>query len=256
MKNIINPERRDDFIKQVFSNIGELYNINSKLLKKLLSRQKEALIVDKVGDIFVNITHEAYPYVEYGAQQVYAKSILDDEKQNNPEFAKFLKETEKLPEFRKLPIESFLARPTTRLGRYPLLLKPVMEKASENHPDRILVPQALADFKLLLSNINIEAGKAENIVHLHKLQKQIVSMEEEAEGLDLDKEGRQIIRDGKLIMKRGNDAEMNVFLFDHMFVVTKKKENSFKVARRVRTMNVRSRTVLLNYSLYFISLFH
>ena len=108
-----------------------------------------------------------------------------------------------------------------------------MEKAAENHPDRILIPQALADFKVLLSNINVEAGKAENIVRLHKLQKQIVSMDDDNEGLYLDKEGRQIIRDGKLIMKRGNDTEMNVFLFDHLFVVAKKKENIFKVARKV-----------------------
>ena len=127
-RNIIPGERRERFIKQVFSNINELCIINTKLLKKLISRQKENDIVDKIGDIFVNMTHEFFPYVEYGAQQVYAKNILDDEKQGNPEFCKFLKETEKIPEFRKLPIESFLARATTRLGRYPLLLKPVMEK--------------------------------------------------------------------------------------------------------------------------------
>lgn len=178
MKNIISPERREDFIKQMFSNIKELHAINNKLLKKLLSRQKEAQVVDKVGDIFVNITSECYPYVEYGAQQVYAKNLLDEEKQNNPEFVKFLKEVEKLPEFRKLPLESFLARPTTRLGRYPLLLKPVMDKAVDNHPDKVLIPQALADFKTLLSSINVEAGKAENIVKLQKLHTQIVGSEE------------------------------------------------------------------------------
>jgi hypothetical protein len=179
--DIIPYSRRDQFIKDVFSNISELYNINSKLLKKLIARQKEAYVVDKVGDIFANITHEAYPYIEYGAQQVFAKNILDEERITNPELAKFLKDTEKLPEFRKLPIESFLARPTTRMGRYPLLLKPVMEKAADNHPDRTFIPQALADFKTILSSINAEAGKAENIVRLGKLQKQIIGLEEESE---------------------------------------------------------------------------
>ncbi|KAJ3362024.1 guanine nucleotide exchange factor 10-like protein [Kappamyces sp. JEL0680] len=235
VRGIINPpERRLEFIKQVFSNIAELYNINSKLLKKLVTRQKEAYVVDKIGDIFVNSLHEAYPYVEYGAQQVFAKAILDDERQMNPEFAKFLKETEKLPDFRKLPIESFLARPTTRLGRYPLLLKPVMEKALDNHPDRTLIPQALADLKSLLSNINIEAGKAENTVKLGKLQKQIIGTDEDTDVLRLAEEGRQVIRDGKLIMKRASlsDVELTVFLFDHCFLVTKKKENSYKISRK------------------------
>lgn len=104
VRNIIPIEKREEFIKQVFSNIAELLAINSKLLKKLNARQKESPVVDKVGDIFANITHEVYPYVDYGAQQVYAKSILDEERQTNPEFAKFLKETEKITDFRKLPI--------------------------------------------------------------------------------------------------------------------------------------------------------
>lgn len=72
-----------------------------------------------------------------------------------------------------------MARPTTRLGRYPLLLKPVMEKSTENHPDRTSIPQALADLKAVLLNINLEAGKAENIVRLGKLQKQIIGLDEE-----------------------------------------------------------------------------
>jgi len=127
-RNIIPLEKREAFIKEVFSNISELRAINSKLLEKLVARQKESDIVEKIGDIFVNITHEFFPYVEYGAQQVFAKNILDEEKQTNPEFLKFLIETEKIAEFRKLPLESFLARAITRLGRYPLLLKPAMEK--------------------------------------------------------------------------------------------------------------------------------
>jgi hypothetical protein len=191
--------------------------------------------VDKVGDIFVNSLHEAYPYVEYGSQQVYAKFVLDEERSSNPDLARFLKETEKLPEFRKLPIESFLARPTTRLGRYPLLLKPVMEKATDNHPDRTLIPQALSDLKALLSSINAEAGKAENVVRLGKLQRQIIGLEEEEDVLRLGEEGRQILRDGKLLMKRGtslSDVEMTAFLFDHCFLVSKKKDNFYKVREK------------------------
>ncbi|KAJ3256696.1 RHO1 GDP-GTP exchange protein 2 [Boothiomyces macroporosus] len=90
-------------------------------------------------------------------------------------------ECEKYPEFRKLPIESFLARPTTRLGRYPLLLKPVLEKAAENNPDKTLIPQALAAFKTVLTTINIEAGKAENLLRLGRLQKQIFGLEPDQE---------------------------------------------------------------------------
>lgn len=40
------------------------------------------------------------------------------------------------------------------------------------------------------------------------------------------------MRDGKLVMRKNGDTEMHVFLFDHAFLIAKKKENSFKIARR------------------------
>ncbi|KAI8897330.1 hypothetical protein BC833DRAFT_621321 [Globomyces pollinis-pini] len=229
--DIIDIEKREEFVNQVFSNIVEIYTLNSKLLKKLLSRQKEELVVDRIGDIFVNISNEIYPYVEYGGQQAFAKSVLDEERLTNTELVRFLKECEKIPVFRKLPIESFLARPTTRLGRYPLLLKPVMEKAAENHPDRILIPQALTGFKAVLTNINIEAGKAENILKLGRLNKQIFGPTDQTACLNLLEEGRQIIRDGKLMMRKNNETEVMVFLFDHLLLVTKQKDNGYKIIR-------------------------
>ena len=83
------------------------------------------------------------------------------------------KESERNKDCRKLPIESFLARPTTRMGRYPLFLKSSVEKLPEKHPDRITVPQALATIRDILTKINLEAGKAENALKLSRLQAQI-----------------------------------------------------------------------------------
>lgn len=60
------------------------------------------------------------------------------------------------------------------MGRYPLFLKSVFEKLPENHPDKKAIPQALATLKDILSKINAEAGKAENVLKLSRLQKQIV----------------------------------------------------------------------------------
>jgi Pleckstrin homology domain len=50
--------------------------------------------------------------------------------------------------------------------------------------------------------------------------------------LKLNDEERQILRDGKLILRKNYDAEMQVFLFDHLFLVAKKKEASLKVVKR------------------------
>jgi hypothetical protein len=89
--DIIEPVRRESFLSSVFLNMRELYNVNSKLFRKLIARQNENYVVYSIGDIFINIVDEFYPYVEYGSQQILAKSLLDEEKANNPEFVKFLK---------------------------------------------------------------------------------------------------------------------------------------------------------------------
>lgn len=89
--DIIEPVRRESFLSSVFLNMRELYNVNSKLFRKLIARQNENYVVYSIGDIFVNIVDEFYPYVEYGSQQIMAKFLLDEEKANNPEFVKFLK---------------------------------------------------------------------------------------------------------------------------------------------------------------------
>ena len=89
--DIIEESRKTSFISSVFLNLGELYSINSKLKRKLIARQRENPVVETVGDIFASIVDEFYPYVEYGAGQIFAKYVLDEEKANNPEFAKFLK---------------------------------------------------------------------------------------------------------------------------------------------------------------------
>ncbi|KNC95938.1 uncharacterized protein SPPG_08691 [Spizellomyces punctatus DAOM BR117] len=232
--DIIDPSRRDGFINDVFLNLRQLHTINSKLLRKLVARQQENKIVDKIGDIFMSVVDTFEAYVDYGARQVYAKSALDHERAMNPEFAKFLQDCERKPECRKLPIQSFLARPTTRVGRYPLLLRSALDKSPENHPDRALLPQAISVIKDVLSKINREAGRAENLLKLHQLQNQLIFNPGEPLDLGLSNEGRTIVREGSLVLRRnGNEIDVQVFLFDHVLLLTKKKKNGFyKVYKR------------------------
>ena len=231
-KAIIDAKHREEFVRMIFANIADLFNISSRFLKKLEARQKISVVVNKIGDLFIELAHDLYPFVEYGAQQVYAKNILDQERSNNAELARFLKEAEKRPEFKKLQIDSYLARPTTRIGRYPLLLKTVLEKSAPGSEDLKLIPQAMSDLKDILTKINYEAGKASNIVRLNRLQKQLFGLDAENDILQLDNPNRILVRDGKFIMRRNAaDYEVFAFLLDHAFVITRKKETGFKVVR-------------------------
>ncbi|KAI8592041.1 hypothetical protein BDZ88DRAFT_392856 [Geranomyces variabilis] len=232
--DIISADRMETFIEDVFYNIHELYTINSRLLTKLLARQKEGNIVDKIGDIFVSVVDEFEAYVRYGGQQVLAKYALDQERASNPEFARFLQECERLPECRKLPIQSFLARPTTRVGRYPLLLMSAMNASADHHPDRILIPQAVHVIKEVLSNINREAGRAENQLKLDQLQMSLIFNPGEVLDLKLDRPETLIVREGHLVLRKsGGEIDLHVFLFDHMLLLTKvKKAGLHKVYKK------------------------
>ncbi|KAI8903114.1 CNH domain-containing protein [Gorgonomyces haynaldii] len=232
-QDIIEESRRKKFVEDVFSNVLQLHTINAKLLRRLIARQQENPIVDKIGDIFVNISNDFHPYILYGGKQVFAKYIVDEEKERNSEFLKFLKTRERLPELRKLALETFLNRPTTRMGRYLLLLKPTMEKAPDGHPDKLLVPQALASIRDVLANINVEVGKADNRLKLFTLEKKISGSEEERAFLKLLDDSRQMIREGKLFMRRpAADLEVQIYLLDHALVVCRKRDSNFRIIRK------------------------
>ncbi|KAI9092393.1 CNH domain-containing protein [Phlyctochytrium arcticum] len=232
--NVIDPATIETFIQEVFLNIKQLHSINVRLLRKLLARQCENPIVGQIGDVFMEIVNSLDVYVEYGARQVYAKSIIDQERAINPAFDQFLTDCERLPECRKLPVQSFLARPTTRMGRYPLLLKSILEASPEGHSDRVILPRVIATLKDILHKINKEAGRAENFLKLNQLQSQLVFHPGEQVDLGLLSPSRQLLREGTLILRRnGNEIEVHVFLFDHVLLITKKKKSGvFKVYKR------------------------
>lgn len=88
--NIIPEERREDFVTQVFWNVLEIYAVNVRLADLLNKRQKHAHVVDKIGDIFLDIVPHFGPFVKYGAHQLYGKYEFEKEKAANPAFAKFV----------------------------------------------------------------------------------------------------------------------------------------------------------------------
>lgn len=92
---------------------------------------------------------------------------------SNPEFATFIQLAERRPEMRKLTLESFLARPTTRLGRYLLLLKQVADKAADNNMDFVVLPQVISSIRDIMSEMNVKVGIADNRLKLTQLNAKI-----------------------------------------------------------------------------------
>lgn len=75
---------------------------------------------------------------------------------------------------RKLELNGYLTKPTTRLARYPLLLEVVLKYTPEGHPDKKDLPEVIKLVRSFLAKVNVESGKSENMFNLAQLDQQLV----------------------------------------------------------------------------------
>ncbi len=237
--DVIPEDHREDFVTQVFWNVLEIHAVNAKLAELLTKRQKQGDVVDRIGDILLEMVPHFQPFVKYGAHQLYGKYEFEKEKSANTAFAKFVDETERLPQSRKLELNGYLTKPTTRLARYPLLLQQVDKYTPEDHPDKQTIPKVIKIIKEFLTKVNVETGKSENRFTLAQLDQQLVFKQGEAVDLRLRDEQRELVFKGPLKKRGGTQsesAELQVFLFDHALLMVKpkmvNKHELYKVYRK------------------------
>jgi len=229
------PEaRREKFIQTVFHNCLEILNVNERFSGELSRRQRQNPVVRNVGDLFLNFIPEFGPFVRYGANQMFGKHGYERERSLNPAFARFADETERLKESRKLELNGYLTKPTTRLARYPLLLENILKYTAEDNPDYTAIPEAIAKVKAILSQVNTESGKSENRFNLMQLNEQLIWQPGEYVDLKLTEETRQLIHKGPM-RKTPTDAtgEVTAYLFDHALLFARMKINNKRETLKV-----------------------
>lgn len=231
----IPDQRREKFIHNVFANSIDVHAVNSKLAEALTRRQQENPVVRNVGDIFLNFVPRFGPFIKYGANQLNGKYEFERERSDNPLFSRFVDETERLKESRKLELNGYLTKPTTRLARYPLLLENVAKYTAEDNPDAKDIPQAISMIKEFLNKVNYESGKAENQFNLRQLQSQLKWGAERGD-LRLLEENRELIYKGPLKKGPTDSSEVFVYLFNHALLFVKhrvvNKQDELRVYKR------------------------
>ena len=219
----IKEERREKFVRTVFGNCLEVLAVNGKFAEELSKRQKEQHVVHSIGDIFLKWVPQFDPFIKYGANQMYGKYEFEKEKGANPAFARFVDETERLKESRKLELNGYLTKPTTRLARYPLLLDNVLKYTKEDDPDKKDIPKAIGLIKDYLARVNAESGKAENHFNLLQLNQQLKWNAGEYTDLKLTEENRVILTKMSFKKSPTDNAEVQVYLFDHAVLMCRVK---------------------------------
>ncbi|KAF2681761.1 Rho1 guanine nucleotide exchange factor 1 [Lentithecium fluviatile CBS 122367] len=231
MKPLRNPNtspipehRREKFVRTVFSNCQEVYMINSRMAESLTRRQQKGPVVSSIGDIFLEYVPHFSPFIKYGANQLFGKYEFEHEKRTNAQFSRFVDEVERLKESRKLELNGYLTKPTTRLARYPLLLENIHKYTADDNPDKKDIPVAIKMIKDTLSKVNIESGKAENHFNLMQLNRDLKFRPGEFVDLKLTDENRQLVFKGNLKKTpTETTGDITCYLFDHAVLLVRVK---------------------------------
>nr|AFO85415.1 Rho guanyl nucleotide exchange factor [Claviceps paspali] len=224
----IPASRRDKVVKNIFSNIVDhpsIHTVNSRFAVSLTNRQQKEPIVHNIGDVFLEFVPQFEPFIWYGSRQLEGKFEFENERSVNSHFAKFVDEIERRKESRKLELNGYLTKPTTRLARYPLLLENVLKYTEEGNPDKEDIPKVLTMIRDLLGRVNAESGKAENRFNLRRLHEQLRFRNNERVDLRLTEDGRELVFKSQFKKSPTDPAEITAFLFDHAVLLVRVKQN-------------------------------
>lgn len=221
-------QRREKVVKNIFSNIVDhpsIHSVSSRFATSLTTRQQKEPIVHNIGDIFLEFVPLFEPFILYGSKQLEGKFEFENERSINPFFGKFVDEIERRKESRKLELNGYLTKPTTRLARYPLLLENVLKYTEEGNPDKGDIPKVLTVIRDLLGRVNAESGKAENRFNLRRLHEQLRFRPNERVDLKLTEEGRELVFKSQLKKSPTDPSEITAFLFDHAVLLVRVKQS-------------------------------
>ena len=234
------PEsRKDRIVRTIFSNIIDppsIHGVSSRFAEALTERQRKGPVVQCVGDIFLEFVPQFEPFIVYGSNQLAGKFEFENERSLNPYFSKFVDETERRKESRKLELNGYLTKPTTRLARYPLLLDNVLKYTEPTNQDKEDIPKAMKMIRDLLTRVNAESGKAENRFNLKRLHEQLRFRPNERVDLKLTDPGRELVYKGTLKKTPTDPSDIQAYLFDHAVLLVRVKmvgkKEEVKVYRR------------------------
>lgn len=237
----IPPQKREKVVRNIFSNIIDhpsIHSVSSKLAKGLTDRQSNGHVVRNIGDIFMECVPLFEPFILYGSKQLEAKYEFENERSVNPQFSRFVDEIERRKESRKLELNGYLTKPTTRLARYPLLLENILKYTEDGNPDKEDIPKVLVMVRDLLTRVNAESGKAENRFNLRRLHDQLKFRPNEKVDLKLTDEGRELVFKSNFKKSPTENTDITAFLFDHAVLLVRIKQvgktEEVKAYRRVR----------------------
>eukprot|EP01117_Protostelium_nocturnum_P017290 TRINITY_DN7021_c0_g1_i1.p2 TRINITY_DN7021_c0_g1~~TRINITY_DN7021_c0_g1_i1.p2 ORF type:complete len:518 (+),score=134.82 TRINITY_DN7021_c0_g1_i1:268-1821(+) len=230
-RNLLSEE---DF-RKLFANVGDLLEVNESLLKDIDRFPPEEI---NLGEVFVSKAPLFKRYAIFCSKQSGGPSKLQEYIKKSPNFGSFVRDKERLPICRNQLLQDFLITPMQRMTRYPLLLKKLLDKTSEDHPDYLHLETALNGVNKICDIANETAFTA---FMLDKIQYVSNSFcEQDREKINLEGGDRTFLLEGKCnVKKKGKELEVILFLFEDMLLIAQSKGESNVLYKRIDIPNKR-----------------
>lgn len=156
---------KDVYIKSIFSNLEQMYSINSELLNNLQT--------STVGESFYKMGPFLKAYTTYvnnynAGYQTYQNCL-----KRKPKFAVFLKEQTDNGLTGGLHFKSFLIMPIQRIPRYKMLLEDLLRNTTPTHTEYNLIEKSLTNISDIAAFVNERKREEENKQVLFDLSKEL-----------------------------------------------------------------------------------
>ncbi|XP_037012515.2 neuroepithelial cell-transforming gene 1 protein isoform X2 [Artibeus jamaicensis] len=218
----------EEELTQIFGDLDAYIPLHEDLLARLGEATKPDGTVEQIGHILVNWLPGLNAYRGYCSNQLAAKALLDQKKQD-PRVQDFLQRCLESPFSRKLDLWSFLDIPRSRLVKYPLLLKEILRHTPKDHLDVQLLEESILIIQGVLSDINLKKGESECQYYIDKLE----YLDEKQKDPRIEA-SKVLLCHGELKNKNGH--KLYIFLFQDILVltrpVTRNERHSYQVYRQ------------------------
>ncbi|KAG7456265.1 hypothetical protein MATL_G00249900 [Megalops atlanticus] len=218
----------EEELTHIFGDLDAYIPLHEDLLAQLAKATGPDGTVGQIGQIVVSWLPGLNAYRDYCSNQLAAKALLDQKKQDR-RVQDFLQRCLESPFSRKLDLWSFLDVPRSRLVKYPLLLKEILRHTPAEHPDVPDLERAISIIQDVLSDINTKKGESECQYYMDKLE----YLEERQRDPRIER-CKTLLCHGELRNKSG--TKLHVFLFTEVLVltrpVTRNERHCFQVYRQ------------------------
>ncbi|CAB1443166.1 unnamed protein product [Pleuronectes platessa] len=218
----------EEELTHIFGNLDAYIPLHEDLLSQLAKATGPDGTVGQIGQIFINWLPRLNAYKDYCSNQLAAKALLDQKKQDR-RVQDFLQRCLESPFSRKLDLWSFLDIPRSRLVKYPLLLKEILRHTPPEHPDVGRLEEAITIIQGVLSDINMKKGESECQYYIDKLE----YLDDRQKDPRIE-HCKSLLCHGELRNKSG--TKLHVFLFTELLIltrpVTRNERQCFQVYRQ------------------------